>query len=710
MKSFAVLAAVLALVCCPQSVGAARMLASRASATPVDRVVGLITSLEARIQGDGRAEQQSYDKYACWSEETLGRKANDISAAKEQIESAQTKIVELKSQIASHAEEIKNVEADIKANAESQRDATEVRNKERMDYNDKKTEAEQCIGALEAAITVLTGAGAKKPGNFLENLQEAKVLSVAAGIRGVIAHARASGVASEQDLKIVRQFADRPEDFMGGRTGGLSAVQIAQNPFGDYAPQSTQIQGILKGMYDTFVSEMEKANAEEAEAQKAFEELMATKRAEMQTLQLTLDKQNLDKAEKTKDLADTQQLKDDTEAQLAADTVFFEQTKAAFKTKAAEWSERSRLRTEELSGLRKAVEILSSPEAQATFVNSTAGRAAANFLQVSRSRASAYDRLRSLARRQHSSSLAELAAQVRAGGHFDEVIASVDQMIALLRKEEQDDIEHRDRCQRGEKKNANDIEDLNSAIDKTDKALGRMGEKQRELVGEINTLEAQINQTKEEIATALKLRNEERTAFQWALSDDADAIELISQAILAMSRFYTRNKIPLSLARKEPPTYSMDEDKAPETIWSGANYGGRKSESTGILHILEMLKEDLTKEMETARMDDAAAQADYEKNRAAARQMLGAQTATKTATEKELAQLEAKMFDTEEFKGQKSSDLSSEQELKTSIYNDCSWVSTHFDSRRQKRKVEIDGLVEAKSYLAGVEKGDELAP
>jgi len=228
----------------------------------------------------------------------------------------------------------------------------------------------------------------------------------------------------------------------------LSAAQIANNPFGDYAPQSTQIQGILKGMYDTFVSDMERDNAEEAEAQKAFQELMDTKRAEMQTLQLTLDKQTLEEAEKTKDLASTEQLKDDTAAQLDADEAFFADTKQACKTKALEWSERSRLRTEELAGIRKAVEILSSPEAKRTFLNATT-----TLLQVSssgrqqRAFAEVAARLRSLARRQGSLQLAQLAAEVQEGGHFDKVIASIDSMIEILRREEQADIQHRDRCQ-----------------------------------------------------------------------------------------------------------------------------------------------------------------------------------------------------------------------------------------------------------------------
>merc|ERR1712013_681157 len=101
-----------------------------------------------------------------------------------------------------------------------------------------------------------------------------------------------------------------------------------------------------------------------------------------------------------------------------------------------------------------------------------------------------------------------------------------------------------------------------------------------------------------------------------------------------------RNKIPLELAQKkqEPgPEYSVDQDKAPETSWSGGSYGGRKSEGGGIIAILEMIKEDTENEIKQSRADDADAQATYVKNRDAAREALAAQEATKVQKEEELA-------------------------------------------------------------------------
>ena len=169
----------------------------------------------------------------------------------------------------------------------------------------------------------------------------------------------------------------------------------------------------------------------------------------------------VNKASKQKQEAQTQQLRDDEQAQLAADETFFAETKAACQSKATQWAERTRLRTEELQGMRKAIDILTSQSAQKTFVNATT-----TLLQVSsvgahhrgqEARTNAISRLQSIVQKYHSLRLAKVAVTLQTGGHFDKVIVAIDQMMGVLRKEEQDDIAHRDRCQVSTGKNTNDM-------------------------------------------------------------------------------------------------------------------------------------------------------------------------------------------------------------------------------------------------------------
>jgi hypothetical protein len=668
---------------------------SASAKSPVSEVVTLIVELKARIEGDGRMEQKSYDKFACWCEHKLEEKAKAIDDAKIRIEELLALTLKLSGDLGSHGAEIKQLEKDIAENLEAQQEAKEVRDKENAEYEAEKTEAEQCLGALEAAIGALTGAGTGKKG-FLETLQESELISVAARVKSTLRVAEeTAGIVSDSDLEVVHRFVDNPQSFLHSEGGVLAALQIGNNPFGDYAPQSTRIQGILKGMYDAFAASLEKANGEESDKQKSFEEYMATKQQELETLKAALAKEVADDAEKTKLKADSKSELDALKDQLKADEKFFEETKASCKDKASQWSYISRMRTEELQSIITAIRILR--DAEGTFQS-----ASTTLLQLSeRSRpADVYARLRDTASKYDDIRLAQIAAMAKTGGHFDKVIVMIDEMIALLRKEEQDDIEHRDRCQAGTSKNSNDLEDLAHDIEKAKEELEILKNKQKKAEKELKAIMSEIEVTKKAMEDRLEMRNEERKAFEQALLDDTKAVEAIGLAIQSLESFYKNNKMPLpELLQKREPEYTIDDDKAPETTFSD-KYTSRKSESGGIIAILAMLSEDFEKEIKTGREEDAEAQKKYEEDLAALKDTLKAQEALKLATEKALVEIESKIADLETLLDMKDSEKGEAEKMGSALKNSCAWVETHFDSRREKRQKEIDGLMEAKNILA----------
>jgi hypothetical protein len=97
--------------------------ATKKTETPIEKVVSLIKDLAGQIEKDGKDEQASYDKYACWVEETLRRKAGDIDAAKELLPQLDDSIKKGKAEIASHGAEISQLQKDIAQNDESQKEA-----------------------------------------------------------------------------------------------------------------------------------------------------------------------------------------------------------------------------------------------------------------------------------------------------------------------------------------------------------------------------------------------------------------------------------------------------------------------------------------------------------------------------------------------------------------------------------------------------------
>jgi len=304
--------------------------------------------------------------------------------------------------------------------------------------------------------------------------------------------------------------------------------------------------------------------------------------------------------------------------------------------------------------------------------------------------------------------IAKIAAMVQLGGHFDKVMAMIDDMITLLRKEEAEDIVHRDLCENSQNANANEMSDLEHTIKKTEEMVKRMENEKAELHKEIEAIKNEINGTRTNMDELLDMRNKEVADFRQALKDDVDAVALIREAITALSEFYKRNgKAVPALVQKKAPEYTNDPDKAPETSWSGSDYGGRKGESAGVIAILSMLAEDLEKEIADARGDDAEAQAKYKEQNGALQKTLDAQETTKVNLEEDKAGVEFKIVAAEGFAQGKSNDKDAEGKTKAALATDCAWVKSHFESRREKRKNEIQGLVDAKGFLAGVESGDD---
>mmetsp|Transcript_39800 Transcript_39800/g.73903 ORF Transcript_39800/g.73903 Transcript_39800/m.73903 type:complete len:708 (-) Transcript_39800:129-2252(-) len=692
--------------------GVAEGAVANQSSTPVAKVVNLLRSLKAEIETDGKLEQQIYDKYACWVDDAKGRKTATITKAQADIAAAQALITKLAAEIATGTASIANLADDIADNKAAQKDAFDKREAEKAAYLAENKEAVATHGALGEAIKVLdqTGTGALiEKAKFLGVIQQTQVLSVVGGLRKVLKNAEAVGSISQDDLSVLKDFVAKPSDFFGKPRASMSATQVSQhslvanNPFGDYAPQSTRIQGILKGMYDAFTASIGKAMEEEAAAVKAYNELSATRMKELGTLETTKLTEEASTASKKENKAETEAEKKASEETLAAAEAFLEDTVKNARAEAAEWSERSRLRSEELVGIAEAIGILTTQSAKTIFNSSHT-----TFMQVSSvsvtgaeaklKREKAYKQLQKLATRLHSMQVAKIAASVKLGGPFDQVIAMIDKMMELLRKEEAADLFHRDRCQSAENANTNEIEDLNSDISKADVAIKRMGDEVTQLQADIQSARDEITNTKTEMETALGLRNDEHAQFEKALKDDTESIALIEAAIASLSKYWTSNKISMGALLQR--NYTMSEDVAPENDYSsGSKYS---SQTGGIVSILHMIKEDLEKEVTVARQEEGVAQSDFE----AAMAKLQAQIDT---LEDIIAALEAEEAATmsasaamQLHKTAKEADEDTENELKGTLYSDCLWVQTHFSDRYAKRKTEMKGLTDAKAYLSGI--------
>merc|ERR1719335_1923759 len=158
-----------------------------------------------------------------------------------------------------------------------------------------------------------------------------------------------------QDTEAMKKFLHHP-------------MALLQSPHkGAYETQSGAIQGILADMMDSFTRDYASTMDEEKQKQKDYDALIATKSADLKQLEKALSDKELNEGNDAKQLATDQKERKETEDELKAAEEFLETTTDACKSKANEWAERSRLRTEELAGMNQAIDILTSDTAKGTF-------------------------------------------------------------------------------------------------------------------------------------------------------------------------------------------------------------------------------------------------------------------------------------------------------------------------------------------------------
>merc|ERR1719443_2050015 len=174
--------------------------------------------------------------------------------------------------------------------------------------------------------------------------------------------------------RLTMQDSAAMKSFLG------SPMSMMQSPHkGAYETQSTAIQGILADMMDSFTRDYASTLDEEKQKQKDYDALMATKRDDLKKLEKALADKELNEGNDAKQLATDQKEREETQDELKAAEEFLETTTDACKSKANEWAERSRLRTEEIAGMNQAIDILTSDSAKSTFTTAHMG-----FVQLGR--------------------------------------------------------------------------------------------------------------------------------------------------------------------------------------------------------------------------------------------------------------------------------------------------------------------------------------
>merc|ERR1711957_292470 len=491
-----------------------------------------------------------------------------------------------------------------------------------------------------------------------------------------------------------------------------------------------EITGILKQMQDTLSADLEKATTEEDAAKANYEGLMEAKTKEVEALQKQIEEKTQRIGEFGVEVVNMADDLEDTQKSLGEDKQFLNDLDKNCVTKKDEWAVREKLRAEEQVALADTIKILNDDDALELFKKTLPS---ASLVQLKASEAvvrrHAQDALK--AARKHDVRL-DLISMALHGKkvNFDKVLGMIDDMVKLLGQEQVADDEKKAYCQKEFDSSEDEQKSLERSISDLETRIEDQNTGIATLTDEIAALEQGIKDLDKQVAEATEARKEAHTTYVSELAGNKAADELLGIAKNRLNKFYNpklykaapkrdlseeqritvnmggtlaATAAPGGIAGTGVTALAQSGDKpAPAPEMYGA-YKKSGEESTGVIGMIDLLKADLAKEMQESATEEKNDQADYE--------TMVADSATKRAADsKSLAEKQGAKADTEaalvaskDEKKSKTAEAMANAKYIHDLHQECDWLISNFEVRKEARAGEVDSLQKAKAVLSGAD-------
>merc|ERR1719468_661676 len=583
--------------------------------------------------------------------------------------------------------------------------AKDMREKEKSDYEEAKEEMEKAIKALTASIEVLKEATKDHKTGVLLKMSDR--FSVMGGSRAAqsatLVHAAQMGdkFLSRGDAVFLRRILTGEVPTWDWKKLNRPATFKKS-----YKARSFKIQDILAKLLETFTTNLDDATTKEKEAQATFDKLMEAKGAELTAAEEALEKMEKENGARGMSKAETKEEIDMLTSQVEADTKYIKQVQDALAEKKEEWKWRQELRLKEQEAISKAISILHSDDARDLFKKSFESQGYFFLQEKSTSQMRNQDNAARLLKKAAAVSkdarLLRIVSQLSAGGHFDEVIEAIDKMVAMLKEEEADDLKQKETSEEDRAADTRDAIKTARSMDEMTESITALKAEIEEIKKNIVENEDEIKKNKDELAELTKIREDENREYLSAKADDEAASELVANAKDVLETFYKENNLMLSQVSKKQP-FVTEAGKAPPpppATWDGG-YGGKTEESTGIIAILGMIKEDIDKDVEKATTAEKEAQAPLDESKKEIEATVEKLEKLNNSLLIEQGKKEQDVEDTKDSRVKAHGLLAATMEKIKDAEPGCDYFTINFPLRSKDRNIEIDGLIKAKAILQG---------
>lgn len=629
---------------------------------PVTKVINLLKDMQKQLEDEGETDQEVYDKMVCWCKTGETDKTAAIEEAENTINSLTAEIAETSGNSARLRAEIKQLEKELAANEEALAKATALRKKQLAEFNAEETDLIQAIQQLKNAISVLS-----KHNSLIQEKKRDVHTAVRHGIR--VLGSRLSLIMSPTQQSIIQDLMQVNSDH--------------------YSSQSGQIFGILGTMKDQMESDLSDARKTEAADSQSFAELKAAKEDEIQQGKDSIEKKTEELGDSDEANANAKQNLADTRATLAADTEYLMNLREKCKNTDHDFEARQKARAEEVEAVGKALEYLNSDEAHDLFTRTF------NFVQTYSSTSSSSLRARAAAVLAKVAAknprIAAIATSVKLDA-FTKVKKAIDDLVANLRQQKQDEVKHRDFCIKAlhdndmnKEKNENKAERLAAQISKLESLI-------ETLTSEIEDLEKQNEDMRIELKKAGENRNEENTEFQKTVADQQATIQLLGKTHEVLAATYQKSFLQ-----------SKNKDSPPPP--AGFNTYEKNAGGGGVLGMLTQIMNDSKAMMAEAKRDEADAQKTYESFVVETNNSIDTNQTSIDNKTGERANANQEKTEAEEELASTNLELENLGHENKDLHGQCDFYMNNFETRQEAIETEIEALNQAKAILSGSMQG-----
>jgi len=498
---------------------------------------------------------------------------------------------------------------------------------------------------------------------------------------------------------------------------------------------------------------------DEAAAVAGFTDMKASKEKEVEFADESIESKKERVGTLAVEIVKNKDVVEDSAAEAAAAKKFAATLNEQCAAKKKEWAETCKMRDEEVAGIGEAISILTDDDALDVFKKTLPAAALVQspasvpsgyrghrnmftgemtFLQARSKPAQRLQKAQALISQSASSntvsgmglmfftlrSKMRLAEKSEGAVDFSEIFKMIDEMIAILTKDNKDDATQKDFCiaeltkTETEKAATDDkLDSLASQIAETTDAVATTQEK-------ITSLMESIASLNKEVAEATEQRKKEHETYGADLSANELALGLIGKAKNRLQKFYNPTLY------KAPPKKEMTmEEKIiasgssalvqqeaefdasfvqirrvlkvapPEAPEGPAAY--KKSGSSGVLALMDMVMGEVKTGITEMKMNEKYAQKEYVELMEDSKESRATDLKSLTEAQGSKADLEGSLTEAKE--NQMLTLEQSQNVISTlaKLHGSCDFIIKNFELRLNARTAEIEGLKTAKAVLAG---------